>query len=291
MSDSTNSTDSVQASSITVKRLLSYIVPHKFLFIRALGLLLVATAAEMTIPWLMKIILDDVIVPGNYDWKVLVFLCGLVLALYVFSSALQYLQALNFQQGALQVINDIRRQVFGHLLKLPIGVFDRFPVGKLVSRVTNDTESMRDLFVSVVPTIVQGTLRVTGIFIAIALLDWHLMLLSLVLIPILLGAMQLYRKLSAPIFDGVREHLSNINTHVSESLQGMRLIQAFNQQANNRRQFEQSNQAWCHFRRRSVGMDSLLLAPFTRVVALFATVMVVGWFGRVSWSSAVEIGS
>ncbi|MCL6270647.1 ABC transporter ATP-binding protein/permease [Sansalvadorimonas sp. 2012CJ34-2] len=277
------------------KRLLGYASPHKLLFFKAMGLLLVATAAEMTIPWLMKIMLDDVIVPGlasgNQDWKVLGFLCAMMLALYAFSSSLQYLQELSFQQGALSVVNDIRRKLFGHLLKLPIGFFDKMPVGKVVSRVTNDTEAMRDLFVSVVPTIFQGSFRILGIFIAIALLDFHLMLLSLILIPILVSVMQLYRRLSAPIFDGVREHLSDINTHISESLQGMRLIQAFNQQGHNREIFEQSNEAWRHFRRKSVGMDSLLLAPFTRVLALFATVMVVGWFGRASWTSVVEIGT
>ncbi len=273
------------------KRLLLSAQPHRWLFIRAMALLIVATGAEMAIPWLMKIMLDDVIVPGDYDWKVLIFLCGLMLALYVLSSALQYLQDLSFQQGALQVINDIRRKLFGHLLNLPISFFDKMPVGKVVSRVTNDTESMRDLFVSVVPTIFQGSFRILGIFIAISLLDWRLMLLSLFLIPILLGVMQLYRKLSAPIFDGVREHLSDINTHISESLQGMRLIQAFNQQNHNRARFEQSNEAWRHFRRKAVGMDSLLLAPFTRMLGLFATVMVVGWFGRASWTSVVEIGS
>ncbi|GAA4898414.1 ABC transporter ATP-binding protein [Ferrimonas pelagia] len=284
-----------QPKRSSTRRLLDYAKPHSSRFALALLLMVFATAAEMSIPWLVKVILDEVILPGNFAWSELLKLGGIMFAMYVVAGLLQYLQVLNFQHGALSVVNALRRDLFAHLLKLPMRVFDSQPVGRLVSRVSNDTESLRDLFVSVLPTIIQGSLRIVAIFIAISLLDWRLMLLSLVLIPILLGAMQLYRKLSAPLFNGARERISEINTQISESLQGMRIIQAFNQQAHSRAEFEQTNQAWSQVSRRTIGLNSLLLAPYTRLIALLASVVVVAWFGQQSGLTAdvgaVEIGS
>ncbi len=271
--------DKPEKKPSSTRRLLAYAKPQAGRFGLALVLMLIATGAEMTIPWLVKVMLDDVIMPGEFAWQELAMLGGAMFGLYVLAAVLQYLQTLQFQHGALAVVNDLRRDLFAHLLKLPMKVFDSQPTGRLVSRVSNDTESMRDLFVSVLPTLVQGSLRIVAIFIAIALLDWRLMLLSLLLIPLLVGAMQLYRRLSAPLFDGARERISEINTQISETLQGMRIVQAFNQQSRIRAEFEQTNQAWSQVSRKTIGLNSLLLAPYTRLIGLLASVMVVAWFG------------
>ncbi|MGF1726897.1 ABC transporter ATP-binding protein [Photobacterium nomapromontoriensis] len=272
-------------------RLLTYSLPHKARFSTAFIMLAVAVGAEMTIPWLAKVIIDEVIVPQHFEWRTLGLLSGSVFALYVFSAGFQYLQAFAFRHGALLVVNDVRQQLFDHIIALPIRKFDNLPSGKLVSYLTNDTEALRDMFVSTVPTILQGSLRLIGIFIAIALLDWRLMILSLVLIPVLLLTMHGYRKVSMPIFDGIRQQVSNINNQINESLQGMALIQAFRQETAFKDKFEQSNQSWFMFRTRSIAIDSLMLAPFTRLVGGLATIAIVGWFGQASLTAVLEIGT
>ncbi|WP_244298213.1 ABC transporter transmembrane domain-containing protein [Aliivibrio finisterrensis] len=200
------------------KRLLAYSLPHKTRFIVAFMMLTVAISAEMAITWLAKIILDEVIVPQQFEWPYLIGLVSLVMLFYVISALFTYLQAVSFRHSALLVINDVRKQLFNHVLNFSISTFDKLSAGKLVSYITNDTESMRDMFVSTIPTIIQGSLRIIAIFIAIAILDWRLMLLSLVLIPILLTTMHLYRKISMPVFNGIREQISNINGRINESL-------------------------------------------------------------------------
>lgn len=273
------------------KRLLAYSLPHKARFIVAFMMLTVAISAEMAIPWLAKIILDEVIVPQQFEWPHLIGLVSLVMLFYVISALFTYLQAVSFRHSALLVINDVRKQLFNHVLNFSISSFDKLSAGKLVSYITNDTESMRDMFVSTIPTIIQGSLRIIAIFIAIAILDWRLMLLSLVLIPILLTTMHLYRKISMPVFNGIREQISNINGRINESLQGMALIQAFNQEKAFKEKFEQENQRWFEFRTKSIAIDSFMLIPLTRLVSNLTAAGIVAWFAYGSLTTAVEVGT
>ena len=277
------------------KRLLAYSLPHKARFIVAFMMLTVAISAEMAIPWLAKIILDDVIVPQQFEWSHLMGLVSLVMLFYVISALFTYLQAVSFRHSALLVINDVRKQLFNHVLNFSISSFDKLSAGKLVSYITNDTESMRDMFVSTIPTVIQGSLRIIAIFIAIfiaiAILDWRLMLLSLVLIPILLTTMHLYRKISMPVFNGIREQISNINGRINESLQGMALIQAFNQEKAFKEKFEQENQRWFEFRTKSIAIDSFMLIPLTRLVSNLTAAGIVAWFAYGSLTTAVEVGT
>ncbi|PSW06382.1 multidrug ABC transporter ATP-binding protein [Photobacterium rosenbergii] len=274
-----------------LKRLLAYSLPHKLRFLTAFVMLAIAVSAEMAIPWLAKIILDDVIVPQQFEWQHLAWLTGLVMLFYVISALFTYLQAVTFRHSALLVVKDVRKELFSHVLNFPIRNFDKLPAGKLVSYITNDTESMRDMFVSTIPTIIQGGLRIGAIFIAIAILDWRLMLLSLVLIPVLLLTIHLYRKISMPVFDGIRTQISNINGKINESLQGMALLQAFRQERAFAEKFEQENQRWFQFRTRSIAIDSLMLLPLTRLVSTLTAAGIVAWFANGSLTTVVEVGT
>ncbi|MGR5352106.1 ABC transporter ATP-binding protein [Vibrio sp. DNB22_19_2] len=278
-------------NSTLYRRLLAFSLPHKARFGFAFVMLGLAVTAEMTIPWLAKIVLDEVIVPQQFEWQQLVTLIGLVMVFYVLAAVFGYLQAIAFKHGALLVVKDVREQLFRHVLNFPIATFDKLPTGKLVSYITNDTESLRNMFVSTLPTVVQGALRIMAIFIAMALLDWRLMLLSLVLIPVLLMTMHLYRKISTPVFDGIRVQVSNINGQINESLQGMALIQAFRQQKSFQTKFEKENQSWFNFRTKSVAIDSLMLLPLTRLIATLTAAGIVAWFAGASMSTVVEVGT
>ncbi|WP_367990278.1 ABC transporter ATP-binding protein [Vibrio sp. NTOU-M3] len=273
------------------RRLLTYSLPHKMRFIAAFIMLAIAITAEMAIPWLAKIILDDVIVPKQFEWQHLAWLTGLIIIFYAISGLFTYLQAVAFRHSALLMVNDVRKELFSHVLNFPISTFDKLAAGKLVSYITNDTEALRNMFVSTIPTIIQGSFRIGAIFIAIAILDWRLMLLSMVLIPILLLTMHLYRKISMPVFDGIRVQISNINGQINESLQGMALIQAFRQEKAFTKKFEQENKHWFDFRQRAIAIDSLMLIPLTRLVSTITAAGIVAWFAGASLTTVVEVGT
>lgn len=272
-------------------RLIRYAKPYQWQFLGAFLILLLATSLEMLAPWLMKIILDEHIAPGVNDVMGLAIMGSALFGTYLGSAILQYLQNVKFQENALKVVHDIRRMLFAHVLKLPMRYFDSEPTGRLVSRITNDSEVLRQMFVGVIPAILQAFFRVVGIFIAMALLDIRLMLMTTLLIPVMLLAIHFYQKISHPVIHGVRSQLANINSRVNESLNGMRIIQAMGQEAHLQQQFDRDNEQWSQLKRKNINIDSLLLMPFTHLLNGIALAVVVGWFGYQSGFSLVEVGT
>ncbi|MFK0570488.1 ABC transporter ATP-binding protein [Endozoicomonas sp.] len=272
-------------------RLVRYAKPYQWQFLAAFLILLLATGLEMLAPWLMKIILDKHIAPGLNDVMGLAIIGSALLGTYLGSAILQYIQNVKFQENALKVVHDIRRMLFAHVLKLPMNYFDNEPTGRLVSRITNDSEVLRQMFVGVIPAILQAFFRVVGIFIAMALLDIHLMLMTILLIPVMLLAIHFYQKISHPLIHGVRSQLANINTRINESLNGMRIIQAMGQESHLQQQFDKDNEEWSQLKQKNINADSLLLMPFTHLLNGIALAVVVGWFGYQSGFSLIEVGT
>ena len=147
------------------------------------------------------------------------------------------------------------------------------------------------MYVGVLPAILRGVMKLVGIFVALALLDFHLMLLVMVIVPLLLGGMHLYQTLSHPVVHGIRARLADINTLLGESLANMGMIQAANRESVLRDEFARSNLAWSELRRREIGINSLLLNPFAHLIQTLAMAGIVAWFGWQAGYSAVEVGT
>ena len=290
----TDGTSSTKQSRLTrLKQLLGYGKPYRWRFAGAFLVLTIATGLEMLSPWVMKIILDEHIAvntSGTIPHEV-IMLSGTLMAIFASAAFLQYIQNLIFQTTALRIVHDIRRLVFRHVLKLPMRYFDSEPTGRLVSRITNDSEVLRQMFVSTMPMIMQAFFRLVAIFIAMALLDVRLMLMTMLLIPILLAAISIYQKVSHPIVHAVRSQLANINVRINESLGGMRIIQAMRQEAHLQQKFNEENEQWSIQRRKSINIDSLLLMPLTHLLNGIALAVVVGWFGFRAGFSVIEVGT
>ena len=276
-------------------KLVGFARPYQWQCLGAFALLLLATALEMLTPWLMKIILDEHIprnladtVGGNQN---LLMMGGALFATYLGSAILQYIQSIKFQTAALHIVHDIRRMLFAHVLKLPMRYFDSEPTGLLVSRITNDSEMLRQMFVSVIPAMLQSVFRVVGICVAMTLLDVRLMFMTLLLIPLILLAIRIYQKLSHPVIHGIRSQLANINTRINESLNGMRIVQATGQEARLQQQFDRDNEQWSQLKHKNINIDSLLLMPFTHLLNGIALAVVVGWFGYQAGYTVIEVGT
>lgn len=276
-------------------KLIRFARPYQWQCLSAFTILMLATALEMLAPWLMKIILDEHIPRGLADTlggnRDLLMTGGALLATYIGSAILQYIQSVKFQTTAIYIVHDLRRVLVAHVLKLPMRYFDSQPTGLLVSRITNDSEMLRQMFVSVIPAMLQSVFRVVGICVAMSLLDIRLMFMTLILIPIILLAIRIYQKISHPVIHGVRSQLANINTRINETLTGMRIVQATGQEARLQQQFDQDNEQWSQLKRKNINIDSLLLMPFTHLLNGIALAVVVGWFGYQAGYTTIEVGT
>ncbi|QKG83889.1 ATP-binding cassette domain-containing protein [Kroppenstedtia pulmonis] len=273
-----------------IRRLLSYLKPHRKLLVLAFIVLLLATVADIAGPLLVKIFIDDYLTPGILETKPLVWLAGIYLFLHFASVGLLYYQEYTFYRIALWVVQQLRIDVFAKVQHLGLSFFDRMPGGGLISRITNDTEAVKELFVSVLSSFVQNTVMVVGILVAMFWLDAKLGFFCLLLMPLLIGIMQLYRRLSYKVYQVIRSKLAQLNANLSESIQGMSVIQALRQQDRLRREFDKINGEHYEANMRNMKLNGLLLRPAVDLIYLIALMVVLSFFGWEARDSAIQIG-
>ncbi|MCK6206323.1 ABC transporter ATP-binding protein/permease [Bacillus infantis] len=271
-------------------RLLAYTKPHKATLILAFSLLLLTTIGDIMGPILVKIFIDDYLTPRNLAFEPLFLLGAGYIGIQVMNVLISYFQLLKFQEIALKIIQQLRIDIFSKVQSLGLKYFDQTPAGSIVSRVTNDTEAIKDMFVSVLVIFIQSGFLLIGIFIAMFALNVQLALFCLVILPIIFMIMQMYRKYSSRFYQDMRERLSQLNAKLSESLQGMGIIQVFRQEKRLRKEFADINQKHYDAGMRNIKVDGLLLRPAIDLVYTLALVIVLGFFGITSFSNPIEVG-
>jgi ATP-binding cassette, subfamily B, multidrug efflux pump len=271
-------------------RLLSYTKPHKKMIGWAFLLLVLTTVGDIVLPLLVKIFLDDYLTPGNLEFKPLLILGSTYMGIQIVKGILLFFQLVKFQEIALYIIQQLRIDVFSKVQALGLKYFDKTPAGSIVSRVTNDTEAIKDMFVTVISTFIQSGFLLSGIFIAMFILNVKLALFCVIIIPILIFVMALYRKLSARYYLDMRERLSQLNAKLSESLQGMAIIQVFRQEKRLRQEFGSINDKHYQAGMKNIKIDGLLLRPAIDLIYIFALIIVLSYFGITSFETSVKIG-
>lgn len=222
-----------------VKRLAKYIKPYKFIITIAVLFSLLHTGVYLLLPWLTKIAIDDYILLSNPQGlkKIVSIYFMLIIAGSLFSFGMMYLMQLTGQL----VIRDIRIQTFSHLQRLRISFFDRTPIGRIVTRVTNDGEAMNHFFSEVIVRVFTNTFMLIGVVIVMLKLNLKLSLITFTVLPPLIFVMNLFRIKVRAVYRKVRNLLAKINTHLNETFTGIKVIQLFAQQGKNYQKFGDVN--------------------------------------------------
>ena len=273
-----------------LKRLLRYLIPHKKMMIIALILLTLTVIGDLVGPYLIKIYIDDYLTIGYFPQSAIIALAAAYIFIQVSNVIISYFQLMTFQKLALKIIQTMRIDVFTKVQGLGMRYFDRTPAGSIVSRVTNDTEAIKDMFVSVLVGFVQSGFLVIGVYIAMFIINPQLALIATLLLPILGFIIYTYRKHSSVVYQDLRERLSQLNAKLAESLAGMGMIQAFRQEKRLRDEFSEINDKHFKAGRRNIKLDSLLLRPAIDLVYALAIILVLSYFGVTSFSNPVEVG-
>lgn len=274
----------------SLRRLLRYALAYPTLLKQSAALLILGTLGQVMGPVLVKIFLDDYVTQSRYPLNDMLVLGFVYAALYGLSAWAGYWQAMRMNEIAFSVVRSLRGQVFSTVIRKPQAYFDHRPTGKLVSRITNDTEAIKDLFLHVISTFAQGIVLMLAIFIAMAILDPRLMLVCLIIVPVMIFVMLTYQRLSAPRYHKARSILSQINATMSESVQGMRIIQLMSQQRRFNQDFAKTSQSHFMARMTNLKLDALLLRPMPDLLGTLTLAGVLFYFGSLSMTTAVEIG-
>jgi ATP-binding cassette, subfamily B, multidrug efflux pump len=216
----------------------------------------------------------------------MVILLAFYFGLLVIAAFFQYGQRYLLQKSANRIIQKMREDVFAHIQRLPIKYFDNLPAGKVVARITNDTEAIRELYVTVLATFFTSTIYITGIYIALFILNARLAAICLLLIPILYIWMIVYRKYASKYNRVIRSRNSDINGMVNESIQGMNIIQAFNREKEISAEFEKLNNSHFTYQNKLLSLNSLTSHNLVGVLRNIVFVAFIWYFGGESLNAA-----
>lgn len=232
-------------------RLLKYLKPYKWRVFVAIALTMVVTPLRLVGPGLFAAVIDRYITPAlshkitvdaafrGILWISLAFIATLIL-----SFLFQYGQVRIMQSVGQHTMYDLRKQIFGHLQRLPMSFFDRTPAGRLVTRVTTDVDALNDLFAAGVVAMVNDFFFLVAAIAYMLRLNWKLAFAAFAVLPLMLGVTWLFRNSVRDANRQIRTGVARINSFLQEHISGMSVIQLFNREQKAQEQFKGLNHAY-----------------------------------------------
>ena len=271
-------------------RLLKYTIPFKGLMTLAFSMLVISTAMGVMTPYLVMIFIDNYLTKSHFPETEIMFLILAFVLVNVVQVITTYCQIYLLQKLAFKVIQQLRIDTFEKIGKLGMKYFDKVPSGSVVSRLTNDTQAIVDMFTNVLGTFLMALFMVVSSFVMMFILDVKLAFIALVFMPMIVGILLLYRKYSARYFSSARALLSDMNAKLSESIEGMKIIQVFNQEKRLRQEFESINQSHYQYNMKNIKLDGLLLRPAIDMIYILSIIVILTYFGFLSFETSVSAG-
>lgn len=252
--------------------------------------LVLAALLDALGPLLGKHFIDTYLVPGRFDdpFAMALLLAGILVSGCA-ASLLRYAQLARMAGIAKRAVLRLREQVYAHVLQLPMRFFDTQITGALVSRVTNDTEAVNQLYRQALYVMLDSTIVILGLLAAMAWLDWRLMLIVAVLAPAMVGIILLYQRLSGPAVAQARALKSDINAQLAENLAGMAVLQASGAADRFGARFAAHNEQHYVARLRDLRANAWLLRPLLDFLNVLLMVALIQGFASRSMTT-VEVG-
>ena len=273
----------------TLKRLLAYGSPWRKPLSIAVVMLWIAAAAEVSGPLLISYFIDNMVAKNILPLGTVAGLAAAYVGLLLLAASLHYSQSLLFNRAAVGVVQQLRSDVMDAALRQPLSEFDTQPVGQLISRVTNDTEVIRDLYVTVVATVLRSAALIGAMLVAMFSLDWRMALVAMAIFPAVMIVMVIYQRYSTPIVRRVRAYLADINDGFNEVINGMSVIQQFRQQVRFGERIGEVSRSHYLARMQTLRLDGFLLRP---LLSLFSSLVLCGLLMLFGFSAqgTIEVG-
>ncbi|AJK87470.1 ABC transporter ATP-binding protein [Lysinibacillus fusiformis] len=275
----------------TSQRLMRYAMYFKKPIFLGLFFLTIAVFTELVGPFIAKHIIDNYMTIGHIEIKPITWLLIVYLLLAIATAILRYFMYIYLQIGANRVVQKLRKDVFEHIQTLPIQYFDNLPAGKIVARVTNDTEAVRNLYVQVLSNFVTSFISIFGVYIALFILNWKMAMLALTMIPIVYLWMILYRKFASKYNDVIRTKIADINAMINESIQGMTIIQAFRREQQMTKEFDDMNNEHYAYERKLLVLDSATSFNLVNTLRMIMFTVFIVYFGTQSYTATEVISA
>lgn len=228
-----------------LRRVLRYFKPYTGKFIWAFVLMIVTTFTNMVLPLASGLAIDIMVNPAySFEQKVMIVVIGSIILLFItaISIVIGYYQNIMLQKIGQKITDQLRIEVFDHIESLSIGQINQLPVGKLVTRATNDPGNISEMFTNTIVNLIRSILMMIVIAIIMFIIEWRMALVTMVVVPLIYLATVMFRRYSRSAYRSVRNSVSEINAFLSENLSGMKITQVFNQEQKKVKQFTEINQ-------------------------------------------------
>ena len=258
-----------------MKRLLGYVKPYKRFVIFAILMNIVVAALGPIRPYLTKIAVDDYIANSDYNGLLIISLA--LFGSLIFQAVIQYFLTYFTQYLGQKTLYDLRTQIFNHIQKLALKFFDRTPIGRLVTRATNDVEALGELFSSGIVMVFSDIFIIFWILGFMFFMDFNLSLVTLSVLPVLIYGTFLFRRKARESYRDVRLHLARLNSYMQEHVTGMSVVQIFNKENDEFKKFSAINSDY-----RQVNIKSIFYyAVFYPSVELLSSIAIglIIWYG------------
>ena len=271
-----------------MRRLLGYLRPHGQAVVISLAAIVGYSVLQLAQPYLTKVAIDDHITVGNLeglDRVALVFLVALV-----GSFVLEFVQTYTMQMMGQRIMFDLRMEIYRHLQRLDLRFYDRNPVGRLMTRVTTDVDTLNDLFASGVISVFRDVFTLVGIMVVLLVMDWRLALVAFSVLPFVAVVTHWFRKNARGSYRRVRGLIARINAFLQENITGMSTVQLFRREGRNFDQFDGINRE-----HRDANIDSIFyyatFYPAVEFLGAAATALIIWYGGGRSILGTVELGA
>ena len=263
-------------------RLISYLLPYRLRVLVAFCLILIAAVTSQVGPYLTKIGVDDHIVVGDLPglYRIVLFFFASIVVQFV----VQWGQTLVTEMTGQYVMRDMRRDIFRHLQQLPMRYFDRTPLGRIMTRTTNDVEALNEFFTEGVVSVFMDLFTLIAILAFMAHMDLELTLVSCAVIPLLAVATFYLQGKAMGAYRELRLRLARLNSYLQENLSGMEVVQLFNRQERNLDDFDVEHLPYRRAEEREIHYYAIFF-PFTELVGSLGMALII-WYGA---SAVLEI--
>lgn len=270
-----------------MRRLLRYVHPYRNAVAGAVVLLLLTSAVSLVGPYLVRVAIDEHITPrrlAGLEWVVLAYFGALAAGF-----ALRYAQTLVMQWVGQRAMYDLRMELFGHLQDLSIGFFTRQPVGRLITRITNDIDALHEMITQGVVAVFGDLFTLFGIVAIMLYLDWRLALATMLVLPVIVYFTAVFRVQARDSYRAIRVCLARINAFLNEHIMGMGIVQLFGREGREQARFDALNRD--HLAANMTAIRSFArYHPMVGVMGAAAVAIIIAYGGTRALGGAISVG-
>lgn len=274
---------------VTLKRILKFTKPYLKNFTLAILLVIALAVVNVAQPRVVQTFIDEYLAKGTATGQTAWLFGGMYFGLTLFKMVFTFFELYIFNMAAERTVQNVRNKIYKKVHTLGMKFFDGTATGWVVTRITNDTEALKD-FWNVLLNITQSMLSITTTFIAMLLLDWKVSLAVLAFVPILVVIIRFYQVYSSKTYSEMKSMNSKLNSQLAESINGMSTIQQFRQEKRMINEFEKTNEEYFKSRFSMMKINAILLSPIIDLLYTLAIVVILGIFGFSALRSPIEVG-